>query len=120
MLAEVDADWALQDKHTQPGQMDFLGGRSDTSTILLYEQPGAPFDFYRSDFKSRGLSKLNLKQRITESAMASAVAAIPHDDFDDDEFLSNPADIPVDPNSEVVRRETSNRPSCRIQRSSPI
>jgi hypothetical protein len=86
-----------QVQHAQPNGADTVYGPVE----LLYEQPASPFEIYQAMNPSRS----DLKQRITENNIASAEAASPHDDFDDDDFLSNPADIPVDPNSEVHQSE---------------
>ena len=89
-----------QVQHAQPNGADTVYGPVE----LLYEQPASPFEIYQAMNPSRS----DLKQRITENNIASAEAASPHDDFDDDDFLSNPADIPVDPNSEVHQSITVN------------
>ena len=67
------------------------------SSDLLYEQPGG------RDLAAYKLqpSRQHPKQRVTQSAMEAAIADAPLDEFDDDDFLSRPADIPVDPNSEA-------------------
>eukprot|EP00291_Cryptomonas_curvata_P005546 CAMPEP_0172191022 /NCGR_PEP_ID=MMETSP1050-20130122/23449_1 /TAXON_ID=233186 /ORGANISM="Cryptomonas curvata, Strain CCAP979/52" /LENGTH=115 /DNA_ID=CAMNT_0012865983 /DNA_START=189 /DNA_END=533 /DNA_ORIENTATION=+ len=67
-----------------------------TATKLLYEQRGSfspIFQLHSAPMESPHM----FRQRV-----AAAPPPAP-DEFDDDDFLSEPADIPVDPNSEVNR-----------------
>ena len=97
----------IQDDPAKPARDFHLSAQQSASlsaTKLLYEQRGSFSPIFQ--LNSAPSEPLHMfRQRV-----AAAPSPAP-DEFDDDDFLSEPADIPVDPNSEA-RRHKHTSPQC--------